>query len=339
LCVRVQLKKMYNQLNLFDDSEQIVASPLEILKSQPTPHPDCPIVVAYGGGKNSTAMLILLTKLGVKVDLILFADTGGELPETYEFIEIFSDWLKSNEQPPITTIRQKPSGVSDKRSVLIASKANLLRCLFSDSQGLLGWLVWWCGITAHAPGTLEEASLVTQTLPSQAYGKKACSVQWKIRPQNEFVDAWQPAIDAWNKGLKIRKIIGYHRDEVGRLLDKQTRRMRPLQDEQYIYEYPLMFHGIDEMGCRAIISSAGLLVPPKSSCFFCPNRSALEVEALPEELRLRGELIEQVNVDGIHHRESSVKGLGRKFAWRNIGEMTELEKMMAANTRNCQCID
>jgi hypothetical protein len=34
-------------------------------------------IVSYGGGTNSTAMLIGLWQRGVKADLILFADTGG----------------------------------------------------------------------------------------------------------------------------------------------------------------------------------------------------------------------------------------------------------------------
>ena len=42
-------------------------------------------IVAYGGGVNSTSMLVGLHERGIPVDLILFADTGGELPSTYIF--------------------------------------------------------------------------------------------------------------------------------------------------------------------------------------------------------------------------------------------------------------
>jgi 3'-phosphoadenosine 5'-phosphosulfate sulfotransferase (PAPS reductase)/FAD synthetase len=44
------------------------------------------LVVAFGGGTNSTAMLCGFRERGIKPDLILFADTGGEVPETYEHV-------------------------------------------------------------------------------------------------------------------------------------------------------------------------------------------------------------------------------------------------------------
>ena len=43
-------------------------------------------IVAYGGGTNSTALLVGLLEQKEKPDLILFADTGGEKPHTYEHI-------------------------------------------------------------------------------------------------------------------------------------------------------------------------------------------------------------------------------------------------------------
>jgi 3'-phosphoadenosine 5'-phosphosulfate sulfotransferase (PAPS reductase)/FAD synthetase len=43
-------------------------------------------IVGYGGGTNSTAMLIGLYHKGIPVDLILFSDTGGEQPHTYEYL-------------------------------------------------------------------------------------------------------------------------------------------------------------------------------------------------------------------------------------------------------------
>jgi 3'-phosphoadenosine 5'-phosphosulfate sulfotransferase (PAPS reductase)/FAD synthetase len=49
----------------------------------PRPWPGRPLVVAYGLGVNSTAMLVEFAPRGIRPDPVLFADTGGEKPETY----------------------------------------------------------------------------------------------------------------------------------------------------------------------------------------------------------------------------------------------------------------
>ena len=51
------------------------------------PWPDCSLVVAYGLGMDSTAMLIEFPPRGIRPDLILFADTGCEKPETYLYLD------------------------------------------------------------------------------------------------------------------------------------------------------------------------------------------------------------------------------------------------------------
>ena len=51
--------------------------PMPTSASPLRPYPDCPLVVAYGLGVDSTAMLIEFASRGIKPDLILFADTGG----------------------------------------------------------------------------------------------------------------------------------------------------------------------------------------------------------------------------------------------------------------------
>jgi 3'-phosphoadenosine 5'-phosphosulfate sulfotransferase (PAPS reductase)/FAD synthetase len=45
-----------------------------------------PHIVAFGGGVDSTAMVIGLVNRNQPIDLILFADTGAERPETYKHI-------------------------------------------------------------------------------------------------------------------------------------------------------------------------------------------------------------------------------------------------------------
>jgi len=63
-----------------------------------------PVVVSFGGGTNSAAMLIEMARRKVRPDLIMFADTGGELPETYEFVRDFSEWLLVHGMPPVMTV-------------------------------------------------------------------------------------------------------------------------------------------------------------------------------------------------------------------------------------------
>lgn len=56
-------------------------------------------VVGYGGGTDSTAMLVGLWRHHVPVDLILFADPGAEQPHTYALARELSecqnltDWI------------------------------------------------------------------------------------------------------------------------------------------------------------------------------------------------------------------------------------------------------
>jgi 3'-phosphoadenosine 5'-phosphosulfate sulfotransferase (PAPS reductase)/FAD synthetase len=99
------------------------------------PWPDCPLVVAYGLGVDSTAMLVELAVRGLRPDLILFADTGGEKPETYQYLNVIQPFLARIGFPQVTTVRYQPK-----------------RALYK---------------------TLEGQCLHTGTLPSLAYGGKS----------------------------------------------------------------------------------------------------------------------------------------------------------------------
>lgn len=57
-------------------------------------------VVSYGGGVDSTAMILLLVKQKKPIDYVVFADTGNEVPETYKFIEKYTlPYLKKYDIP------------------------------------------------------------------------------------------------------------------------------------------------------------------------------------------------------------------------------------------------
>lgn len=140
-------------------------------------------IASYGGGTNSTAELIECVNRGVKVDLILFADTGGERPETYEYVNMFSDWLVAHGYPSIVWVRK----------------------------------VDYNGDTM----TLEQNCLNINSLPSLAYGYKKCSKKFKIQPQDKYVNNWLPARKVWESGGKIVKLIGYDAGEPSRAFGKK----------------------------------------------------------------------------------------------------------------------
>ena len=132
-----------------------------------------PIIVSYGGGVNSTALLVELVRRELRVDLILFANTGGEKPETYEYVSIFSAWLEERGYPGVTVVQAKYK---------------------------------------KEPITLEEKCKKGETIPSLAFGMKRCSIDFKKVPCERYVSKWWPAKVAWKRGV-VAKYIGIDAEE------------------------------------------------------------------------------------------------------------------------------
>ena len=232
-------------------------------------------VVSFGGGTNSTAMIIGMYLHKIPIDLILFADTGGEQPHTYEFIETFNGWLEKHGLPKITSVQYH-----DK-----------------DGNRL----------------TLEQECINSGTLPSIAYGFKRCSLKHKIGTQEKFCNNYQPCKDVWTSGQRVHKFIGYDAGERKRY--EHSRKFNEA-DKKYKNRYPLIedWHWTRD-DCIRAIQEAGLPLPGKSSCFFCPSMKREEIEALKRQhpdLYRRALAIEE---NAMPHLKT-VKGLGRNYAWK-----------------------
>lgn len=200
-----------------------------------------PLIIAYGLGVNSTAALVELEKRGIRPDAILFADTGNEKKGTYDYLPVINNWLVSVGFPEVTVVRYKP-------------------------QNFKNW---------PAYATLGENCLTNGVLPSLAFGFKSCSLKWKVTPQNQWTDSWSIAVDRWKSGGKVRKIIGYDASPKDM---KRYAHARNVEDTKYEYWYPLVEWDMDREACKESIRKAGLPVPPKSACTFCPATQ-------PEELQ------------------------------------------------------
>ncbi|WP_367305115.1 hypothetical protein [Sphingomonas tagetis] len=233
-------------------------------------------MAAWGAGVDSTAMIVELVARGEPPDVVLMADTGSERPETDAFVPLFRNWL--------------------------------------DDHGVENHVVRYVPRRfKHWPpyASLLENLLTNGTLPSISFGRHSCSQKWKIAPQDRWTEAWPPAIDAWRRGEKVVKLIGYDCSPAD---NRRYAEREGFDDPRYVFRYPLREWGWTRLDCARRIREAGLPVPVKSSCFFCVAMKPDELRSLPPAYLRLIVLIEARaaprlrTVEGLWR--SSVKGRG-----------------------------
>ena len=207
-----------------------------------------PVIAAWGAGVDSTAMIIELVERGEPIDMVLFADTGSEKTDTYAFIPVFRRWMDCH----------------DVASEIVGY----------EPRNFKHWPPY---------DSLGTNMLTNATLPSKAFGRGSCSLKWKVAPQDKWTAQWAPAIRCWGEGGRVVKLIGYDCSSADQ---RRYAHAEGYADPRYDYRYPLRELGWTRADCIARIERAGLPVPPKSSCFFCPAMRPHEVDALSkDELR------------------------------------------------------
>ncbi|WP_318153205.1 hypothetical protein [Sphingopyxis sp. GC21] len=207
-----------------------------------------PVIVAWGAGVDSTAMIIEMDARGERIDMVLRARMP-ERPETEAFIPIFEAWMYDRGIPHETVC------YTPKRFKHWPPYSDLL-----------------------------ENCLTNGTLPSIAFGRGVCSSKWKVGPQDAWTKAWPPAQRAWARGQKVVRLIGY--DCSVRDSQRYAHRQGQISD-LFEYRYPLREWGWSREDCELRIAKAGLPRVVASSCWFCTGMTCNEVRMLPRaHLRL-----------------------------------------------------
>lgn len=124
------------------------------------------VIINYGGGSNSTALIVRAVREGLPISAVLFADTGGEWPETYTYVEGFRKWLEAH-HVPLHVVR---------------------------------------GHVGGSFVSLEDDCVGKGRAPSIAYGFKSCSERWKTRPCWAWVKNKAKEDKSWRGGLWVRGI-------------------------------------------------------------------------------------------------------------------------------------
>jgi hypothetical protein len=292
--------------------------PLTTAAIEAQPHTGVqPLIVSYGVGVDSTALLVAMQQRGIRPDAIIFSDTKAEKRETYAYIPVINAWLRRVGFPELTIVAYVPES---------------------------------------APyDSMEGKWLANETLPSLAYGGHSCAQVFKHGPMDKWIKAWDVAQAAWASGVKVVRAIGYDNSDrdcarrakadrsvgnktareiaeraiaVAKAIDagRKPRAVGLRDDQRWDFWYPLQDWGIDRIECLRLIESAGLPLPMKSACYFCPASKKTEIVWLRDhhqDLFQRALRIEANALNGKNHapeKKCSTKGLGRTFAWATLAE-------------------
>jgi len=116
--------------------------------------------------------------------------------------------------------------------------------------------------------------------------KRQCTREYKVQPLTRYLYDRYP-------GDCIRLMLGISVDECHRMRDSSAARIE--------HVYPLVDRRLTRWQCRDIIERAGLAVPWKSSCWFCPFRTVVSqwvlVQRYPDLAGMARVLEDRINAD------------------------------------------
>jgi hypothetical protein len=187
-------------------------------------------VVSYGGGVQSTALLVLAAERRIDFDIFLFANTGddSEHPKTLAYVrEVAMPYAEQHGFALHELCRVKRDG----------SVETLMERLTRQQRSV---------------------DIPMRLSPSGAPGNRKCTGDFKIK----VIAKWLRQHGA-TKDVPALTGLGISVDEIHRA---RTSSGIPYQT----LSYPLIDLRMNRQDCVNVIERAGIQVPGKSSCFFCP---------------------------------------------------------------------
>lgn len=215
-------------------------------------HARAPVVLSWGLGVESTAILLRWLDLGAVVvddqtppaalsDLIVItAMTGDEWPDTKTVVEAHA--LPRLAAAGVRFVQVARAGPAQSDGIVTLADSRQPTELHLAGAG-------WA---------LSDELLAAGTVP-QVASRRLCSRKWKGWP----LDTWLAAELA---GRPYRHVMGFNRDETGR-----AERDRSYSSVERASRYPLIDWNWTRGDCQAYLAHATGVAPwPKSCCTYCP---------------------------------------------------------------------
>ncbi|MFF4215326.1 adenine nucleotide alpha hydrolase family protein [Streptomyces nondiastaticus] len=198
------------------------------------PVPQEPLrVISYGGGVQSTALLVLAATGEIDYRTLLFSNVGddSENPASLRYIHEFAaPYARRHGLSLVHLQKVRRDGTTET--------------------------LWQ---RLHRPDT--RSIPIPVRMSNGAPGRRNCTADFKIKVISKWLKQHGATADH-----PATVGIGISVDEIHR-----ANRRRSEPHEQI--SYPLLDLELRREDCARIIKDAGLPVPPKSSCFFCPFRT------------------------------------------------------------------
>lgn len=199
--------------------------------------------ISYGGGVQSTALVVLAAQGVIDFPVALFANTGddSEHPATLAYVrDVAMPWAAEN-------------GI----------EVHELHKVKGDGTTTTLW--------EHLHKNDSRSVPIPVRMSNGAPGSRSCTVDFKINVVAKWLKANGATADA-----PATVAIGISTDEIQRV---NFRTDFAYQQKAF----PLIDLGINRSDCEQIIRGVGLPVPPKSACFFCPFHRPSEWQRLAIE--------------------------------------------------------
>lgn len=209
--------------------------------TETTTSPPNPIrVISFGGGQQSTALLVLAATGRIDFRTFLFANVGddSEQPETLRYIEEYAKPYAAEHGLELAELR---------RIGRSGARRGETRTLLADLE------------------RPESKSIpIPVRMGGAGPGTRQCTDRYKISViARELADRGATEDNPATVG------IGISLDEIHRANNRSR-----IPHERVVY--PLLDLGLRRTDCQRIILAAGLPVPPKSACWFCPMKRPAE---------------------------------------------------------------
>lgn len=195
-----------------------------------------------GGGVQSIAGLVLSAHGKVDFPLHLFCNTGddSENPDTLDYVRNIA--MPYAEKHGIEFVELHHKFKSKKLIAQVGESETLLQRMYRTQKSI--------------PIPIRRSG--------GAPCSRVCTIDFKVRVVQDYLKSNGATRD--NPALCA---IGFSLDEWSRLRSNSD-------CEWELLAFPLFDLKLTRADCAEIIISAGLPIPPKSACWFCPNTSHLE---------------------------------------------------------------